>query len=114
FPWSAGSSFFVRPPFFDAAGASRLQDIRDAAPLLVLGDAVTTDHISPVGAIRTESAAARYLADSGVAAGDVGTYSARRVNHEVMLRGTFANPRLRNRLVEAVGPVTRPMGEVGV
>jgi aconitate hydratase len=75
---------------------------------------VTTDHISPVGAIARDSAAASYLALFGVTPGAVGSYSARRVNHEVMLRGTFANPRLRNRLVDQTGPVTRclPDGEV--
>ncbi|MBV9840036.1 MAG: aconitate hydratase AcnA [Sphingomonadaceae bacterium] len=109
FAWSGSSTFFVPPPFFQDREAPPLRPIADARPLLVLGDAVTTDHISPVGAIARDSEAAAYLGALGVSPADVGSYSARRVNHEVMLRGTFANPRLRNRLVEAVGPVTRSM-----
>jgi len=109
FAWPEGSTFFVPPPFFAEAAAPPLRPIVDARPLLVLGDAVTTDHISPVGAIARNSEAAGYLAGLGVGPGEVGSYAARRVNHEVMLRGTFANPRLRNRLVTETGPVTRIM-----
>jgi aconitate hydratase len=114
FDWPERSTFFIRPPFFAEGDAPPLSPIAAARPLLVLGDAVTTDHISPVGAIARDSAAASYLASFGVTPGAVGSYSARRVNHEVMLRGTFANPRLRNQLVDQTGPVTRrlPDGEV--
>jgi aconitate hydratase len=116
FPWDPASDYFVRPSFFDGDEGSALVDLRDARPLLLLGDAVTTDHISPVGPIDPDSPAAAYLGTLGVAAGDLNSYAARRGNHEVMLRGTFANRRLRNRLVpERSGPVTRhmPSGEEG-
>jgi aconitate hydratase len=109
FPWAKASTFFVRPPFFDRAGPPPFSPIRGGAPLMVLGDNVTTDHISPVGAIAADSPAARYLIDCGVAPKDLGAYAARRVNHEVMRRGTFANTRLRNRLVIQPGPLTRIM-----
>jgi aconitate hydratase len=110
FLWPEGSSHFVKPPFLDAAVGNRLSSILQAPALLCLGDAVTTDHISPVGAIPRDSAAGLYLAALGVAAGEFGSYASRRVNHEVMLRGTFANPRLANRLVAGSGPITRHMG----
>jgi aconitate hydratase len=109
FLWAAGSTHFVKPPFLATQAGNRLSSIIRAPPLLLLGDAVTTDHISPVGAIPRDSAAGRHLAAAGVAIGDLGTYASRRVNHEVMLRGTFANPRLVNRLVAAGGPITRHM-----
>jgi aconitate hydratase len=109
FLWPEGSTHFVKPPFLAAPAGNRLSSILQALPLLLLGDAVTTDHISPVGAIPRDSAAGLHLAALGVALGDLGTYAARRVNHEVMLRGTFANPRLVNRLIAATGPITRDM-----
>ncbi|MBV9842542.1 MAG: aconitate hydratase, partial [Sphingomonadaceae bacterium] len=111
FEWPETSTFFVPPPFFEGRAEPPLRPIVDARPLLVLGDDVTTDHISPVGAIARDSEAAAYLGALGVAPADLGSYSARRVNHEVMLRGTFANPRLRNRLTGQAGPVTRIMLE---
>jgi aconitate hydratase len=91
-----------------------VSDIAGARVLAYLGDSVTTDHISPAGAIKRDSPAGRYLTDHGVAPGDFNSYGSRRGNHHVMIRGTFANPRLRNQLVPGVqGGVTRhlPDGE---
>ena len=83
-------------------------DIKDARVLALLGDSVTTDHISPAGAIKADSPAGRYLAEHGVARADFNSYGSRRGNHEVMIRGTFANIRLRNRLLDGVeGGYTR-------
>ena len=107
FDWSPASTYFVRPPFFEEAPRTRLEPVRQARPLLVLGDAVTTDHISPIGDIAIDSPAGAYLTDLGIARTSWQNYSARRVNHEVMIRGTFANARLRNRLVDRTGPWTR-------
>jgi aconitate hydratase len=89
-----------RPPFFDGLAASppAVEDIVGARVLAVLGDSVTTDHISPAGSIRADSPAGRWLIEHGVAKEDFNSYGARRGNHEVMIRGTFANVRLRNRL----------------
>jgi aconitate hydratase len=109
FLWPEACTHFVKPPFLATPAGNRLSSIIQAPPLLLLGDAVTTDHISPVGAIPRDSAAGLHLAALGVAISDLGTYASRRVNHEVMLRGTFANPRLVNRLVAATGPITRHM-----
>jgi len=88
-----------------------VEDIRGARALVVLGDSVTTDHISPAGAIRPGTPAAAYLEAHGVAPEDFNSYGARRGNHEVMMRGTFANPRLRNRLVEREGGWTLHLPE---
>jgi aconitate hydratase len=83
-------------------------DIRGARALLILGDSITTDHISPVGPIQKDSPAGRYLSDRGVAQKDFHSFLARRVNHDVMIRGMFDNPRLRNEMVPATeGGVTR-------
>ncbi|MGA2756082.1 MAG: aconitate hydratase AcnA [Solirubrobacteraceae bacterium] len=94
------STYVRRPPFFDglAATPSVPRDIAGARVLAVLGDSVTTDHISPAGAIKRDSPAGRYLQEHGVSAADFNSYGARRGNHEVMVRGTFANIRLRNKL----------------
>ncbi|HAF63165.1 MAG TPA: aconitate hydratase AcnA [Anaerolineaceae bacterium] len=98
FSWDANSSYLREPPFiqdyFDT-----LQDIQGARVLALLGDSITTDHISPAGNIQAESDSGVYLQTLGVVAGDLNTYGARRGNHEAMLRGTFANPRLLNKLV---------------
>lgn len=102
FPWQAESSFIRRPPFFDHAPRNG-DDIIGAKTLLVLGDSVTTDHVSPIGRIRTDSPAGLYLRSVGEAADRLGTYGDRRANHEVMVRGTFDNPRLANRLASASG-----------
>jgi len=109
--WDAHSDYLIRPPFFDLPVPAMLEPLlRNAAPLLMLGDAITTDHISPVGAISPASDSGRYLTQSGVQTKDFNTYGARRGNHEVMLRGTFANPRLQNLLVDLSGPWTQLSG----
>ncbi|MET0183250.1 MAG: aconitate hydratase AcnA [Caulobacterales bacterium] len=108
FAWRDGSTFFIRPPFFDRKRASALDAIIDAAPLAIFGDNVTTDHISPVGRIAAQSRAGALLTAQGVSRSDLGAYSGRRVNHDVMMRGAFANPQLENLLVRGEkGPLTR-------
>ncbi|MBO0893438.1 MAG: aconitate hydratase AcnA, partial [Acidimicrobiales bacterium] len=101
FVWDGGSTYVRRPPFFDGLGPTPepLRDVEGARALAVLGDSVTTDHISPAGAIRADSPAGRWLIERGVEPADFNSYGARRGNDEVMVRGTFANPRLRNQLV---------------
>ena len=114
FAWSETSSYFVKPPFFARPLESAVRPIHGARPLLVLGDAITTDHISPVGPIAPGSPAARYLTQAGVRPAEWNSYAARRGNHHIMARGTFANIRLRNLLVDAEGPETRhlPSGDI--
>jgi aconitate hydratase len=90
-----------RPPYFETAANARLDDIYGARALLVLGDSVTTDHISPAGAIPVDNAAGQYLRARGVAPAAFNQYSTRRGNHEVMLRGLFSNRHLRNELIDA-------------
>ncbi|HEU5332171.1 MAG TPA: aconitase family protein, partial [Actinocrinis sp.] len=110
FAWDPASSYVRHPPFFDALTThpTPLADIEGARVLVLLGDSVTTDHISPAGAIRSDSPAGAYLRAHGVAPGDFNSYGSRRGNHEVMIRGTFANIRLRNHLAPATeGGVTR-------
>uniref|UniRef100_UPI001786BE21 aconitate hydratase AcnA n=1 Tax=Musicola keenii TaxID=2884250 RepID=UPI001786BE21 len=99
--WPANSTYIRRPPFFDEMTHQPppVNDINEACILALLGDSVTTDHISPAGSIRSESPAGRYLLQSGVAEPDFNAYGARRGNHEVMMRGTFANVRIRNEMV---------------
>ncbi len=114
--WDPASEYVKKPPYFDGMPAQPqpLTDITGARALAVLGDSVTTDHISPAGNIARQSPAARYLLEHGVDVADFNSYGARRGNHEVMVRGTFANVRLRNALVPGVeGGVTRylPTGE---
>ncbi len=109
------STYVRKPSFFDGMEAepSRVEPITDARVLAVLGDSVTTDHISPAGAIKKDSPAGRWLIDNDVEVRDFNSYGSRRGNHEVMIRGTFANVRLRNKLVEREGGFTRrfPDGE---
>jgi aconitate hydratase len=102
FSWSADSTYVLRPPFFEGITKepAPVADVLGARVLAVLGDSVTTDHISPAGAIRATVPAGEYLLARGVAAQDFNTYGTRRGNHEVMVRGTFANLRVRNRLVD--------------
>jgi aconitate hydratase len=104
FAWEADSTYIRKPPFFDGITMTPppLADIERARVLAVLGDSVTTDHISPAGSIKKDSPAGKYLMDHGVAPVDFNSYGARRGNHEVMMRGTFANIRLRNQLVPGV------------
>ena len=111
YQWREDSTYIRKPPFFELdeeAGA-----IRGARPLAMLGDSVTTDHISPAGAIKPSSPAGRYLSGRGVKVLDFNSYGARRGNHEVMMRGTFANVRIRNLMTDAEGGVTvhHPSGE---
>ncbi|PZM94782.1 MAG: aconitate hydratase, partial [Actinobacteria bacterium] len=104
FEWDAESTYVRKPPYFD--GMERepkpVRDIVGARVLAKLGDSVTTDHISPAGAIKPDSPAGRYLAERGVPRHEFNSYGSRRGNHEVMIRGTFANIRLRNQLVPGV------------
>ncbi|MGC0144788.1 aconitate hydratase [Pseudactinotalea sp. Z1732] len=116
FDWDDESTYVRRPPYFDdmPGEPQPMSDITGARVLAYLGDSVTTDHISPAGAIRPDSPAGRYLKDHGVKVKDFNSYGSRRGNHEVMIRGTFANVRLRNKLVpEVEGGYTRhlPDGE---
>ena len=104
YAWDTRSTYVKNPPYFDGMNMTPtpLTDVRGARALAVLGDSVTTDHISPAGNIAKSSPAARYLIEQGVAPADFNSYGARRGNHEVMMRGTFANIRLRNLLVPGV------------
>jgi len=116
FAWADSSTYVRRPPYFDGMGKepAGVQDITGARVLAMLGDSVTTDHISPAGSIKTDSPAGKYLTEHSVERKDFNSYGSRRGNHEVMIRGTFANIRLRNQLAPGTeGGVTRhlPDGE---
>ena len=110
FAWEESSTYVRRPPYFEGLGTQPepLSDITGARVLALLGDSVTTDHISPAGSITADSPAGRYLTEHGVDRADYNSYGSRRGNHEVMIRGTFANIRLRNLLLDGVeGGYTR-------
>jgi aconitate hydratase len=110
FAWDPESTYVRKPPYFEgmAAKPEPVTDIAGARVLALLGDSVTTDHISPAGSIKPDSPAGRYLTDHGVTRKDFNSYGSRRGNHEVMIRGTFANIRLRNLLLDGVeGGFTR-------
>jgi aconitate hydratase len=110
FDWDEQSTYVRRPPYFEGMPAepAPVQDIAGARTLAVLGDSVTTDHISPAGSIKADSPAGRYLQEHGIERRDFNSYGSRRGNHEVMIRGTFANIRLRNLLVPGTeGGVTK-------
>lgn len=116
YSWDANSTYVKHPPYFE--GMTRevppIADIRSARVLALLGDSITTDHISPAGSIKSSSPAGKYLIERGVAVADFNSYGSRRGNHEVMWRGTFANVRLKNQLAPGTeGGVTRhfPSGE---
>jgi aconitate hydratase len=114
FAWDPDSTYVRRPPYFDGMPASPepVTDIHGARVLALLGDSVTTDHISPAGAIKTDSPAGKYLTEHGVQRHDFNTYGSRRGNHEVMIRGTFGNIRLRNQLAPGTeGGVTVKLPE---
>src|SRR5207342_3609410 len=100
FAWDGDSTYVRRPPYFEgmADKPAPVTDIHGARVLVMLGDSVTTDHISPAGSIKPDSPAGAYLQDHGVTRRDFNSYGSRRGNHEVMIRGTFANIRLRNQL----------------
>ncbi len=110
FAWDPESTYVRRPPYFDgmALEPAPVEDIAGARVLVMVGDSVTTDHISPAGSIKADSPAGRYLTEHGVDRKDFNSYGSRRGNHEVMIRGTFANIRLKNLLLDGVeGGFTR-------
>jgi aconitate hydratase len=114
YAWDEDSTYVRRPPYFDGMPAEPepVTDITGARALAKLGDSVTTDHISPAGAIKTDSPAGKYLTEHGVERRDFNSYGSRRGNHEVMIRGTFANIRLRNQLAPGTeGGITTKDGE---
>jgi aconitate hydratase len=115
YAWDPASTYVQDPPFFAREGARAIEDIEGARVLVRVGDSITTDHISPAGSIKADSPAGRYLQDHGVSPGEFNSYGARRGNHEVMMRGTFANIRLRNELApgtEGSWTTHLPSGEV--
>jgi aconitate hydratase A / 2-methylisocitrate dehydratase len=110
FAWDSASTYVRKPPYFDGMPAqpTPVTDIEGARVLLKLGDSITTDHISPAGSIKADSPAGQYLSEHGVGRKDFNSYGSRRGNHEVMIRGTFANIRLRNQLAPGTeGGLTR-------
>ena len=118
FAWEPGSTYVRQPPYFERMPLQpgTVEDVAGARCLVMIGDSVTTDHISPAGAIKPDSPAGRYLVEHGIERRDFNSYGSRRGNHEVMVRGTFANVRLRNLLVpgsEGTWTVHLPSGEEG-
>ncbi|HVQ09949.1 MAG TPA: aconitate hydratase AcnA [Allosphingosinicella sp.] len=116
YAWPAGSTYIANPPYFEGMTMTPVppSDIVDARPLAILGDSITTDHISPAGAIKLDSPAGTFLSDHQVARADFNSYGARRGNHDVMMRGTFANIRIKNKMVPGIeGGITKhiPSGE---
>jgi len=110
FEWDSTSTYVRKPPYFEGMTLEpeAVSDIADARVLALLGDSVTTDHISPAGSIKADSPAGRYLSEHGIERTDFNSYGSRRGNHEVMIRGTFANIRLKNLLLDGVeGGFTR-------
>jgi aconitate hydratase len=117
YTWDTKSTYVANPPYFVGMGKTpkALTDIKGARPMAILGDSVTTDHISPAGSIKKDSPAGKYLMANGVEPKDFNSYGARRGHHEVMMRGTFANIRIKNEMVPGVeGGITKhqPSGEV--
>ncbi|WP_288764127.1 aconitate hydratase AcnA [uncultured Weeksella sp.] len=116
FEWNPNSTYIKEAPFFEHLKVTpeSIQDIKDARVLLYLGDSVTTDHISPAGSFRPDSAAGKYLEEHGVQQTDFNSYGSRRGNHEVMMRGTFANVRIKNKIADKEGGFSRyfPTNEV--
>ena len=118
FAWDADSTYIASPPYFKGMGLEpgEVHDISGARALAKFGDSITTDHISPAGSITADSPAGKYLQGRGVAPEDFNSYGSRRGNHEVMMRGTFANVRIKNKLVPGVEggySVHHPSGEQG-
>ncbi|HEY0111603.1 MAG TPA: aconitate hydratase AcnA [Allosphingosinicella sp.] len=110
YAWSAGSTYIANPPYFEGMSMTPVppSDIHMARPLAIFGDSITTDHISPAGAIKADSPAGKYLSSHGVSRSDFNSYGARRGNHEVMMRGTFANIRIKNKMTPGIeGGVTK-------
>lgn len=117
YAWDDASTYVANPPYFVgmAPEAGAITEIKGARPLAILGDSVTTDHISPAGSIKADSPAGKYLMEHGVDKRDFNSYGARRGNHDVMMRGTFANIRIKNEMVPGTeGGITKhiPSGEV--
>ncbi|HCF25436.1 MULTISPECIES: aconitate hydratase AcnA [unclassified Novosphingobium] len=115
YQWRAGSTYVANPPYFEGMSMTPapVQDIVNAKPLLILGDSITTDHISPAGNIKADSPAGQWLMEHQVAKADFNSYGARRGHHEVMMRGTFANIRIKNEMVPGIeGGMSKYNGEV--
>jgi aconitate hydratase len=115
YQWRAGSTYIANPPYFEGMEMTPapVSDILEARPLAILGDSITTDHISPAGSIKADSPAGIYLQEHQVARQDFNSYGSRRGNHDVMMRGTFANIRIRNEMVPGVeGGMSKYDGEV--
>jgi aconitate hydratase len=116
YSWRAGSTYVANPPYFEGMEMTPapVGDIVEAKPLLILGDSITTDHISPAGSIKADSPAGKWLQEHQVARADFNSYGARRGHHEVMMRGTFANIRIKNEMVPGIeGGMSRYGEEVG-
>jgi aconitate hydratase len=116
YKWRAGSTYVANPPYFEGMSMTPapVTDIVDAKPLAILGDSITTDHISPAGNIKADSPAGAWLMEHQVAKADFNSYGARRGHHEVMMRGTFANIRIKNEMVPGIeGGMSRFGEEVG-
>ena len=114
YSWRPGSTYVANPPYFDGMSMTPapVLDIVGAKPLAILGDSVTTDHISPAGSIKADSPAGKFLMENQVAKADFNSYGSRRGNHDVMMRGTFANIRIRNEMVPGIeGGITAYNGE---
>jgi aconitate hydratase len=115
YQWRAGSTYVANPPYFEGMSMTPapLTDIVGAKPLAILGDSITTDHISPAGNIKADSPAGKWLMEHQVAKADFNSYGARRGHHEVMMRGTFANIRIKNEMVPGIeGGMSRYGDEV--
>ena len=115
YSWRAGSTYVANPPYFEGLSMTPapVHDIIEAKPLAVFGDSITTDHISPAGSIKASSPAGKWLSEHQVAQADFNSYGARRGHHEVMMRGTFANIRIKNLMLDGVeGGMTRYEGEI--
>ena len=115
YSWRAGSTYVANPPYFEGLSMTpaAVNDIIEAKPLAIFGDSITTDHISPAGSIKASSPAGQWLSEHQVAQADYNSYGARRGHHEVMMRGTFANIRIKNLMLDGVeGGMTSYQGEV--
>ena len=115
YQWRAGSTYVANPPYFEGMSMTpeAVNDIIDAKPLAILGDSITTDHISPAGSIKVDSPAGAWLMEHQVAKADFNSYGSRRGHHDVMMRGTFANIRIKNEMVPGIeGGMSRFDGEV--
>src|SRR5690606_10137692 len=108
YQWDENSTYIQEAPFFKniSSELTPSNDIKEARVLLYLGDSVTTDHISPAGSFKSDTAAGQYLENKGVEVKDFNSYGSRRGNHEVMMRGTFANVRIKNKISDKEGGYT--------